>query len=79
MSSRVEIWAQDSKYKGLRIVRYPVEDETKPNELRWIDENGNVSFRYGRKELEMNNWIFMEIEVEKTFDTIIPYVNYKES
>jgi len=62
--SHIEVWMQDSPIKGLRTVRFLVEDET-PNLLIWLgDDEGNgdiKSSKYSRRELIENKWEMMEI------------------
>jgi hypothetical protein len=62
MEDLIEIWAQDSKVKGLRVIRFKV--DKRPEYLRWIgpldgpdDQN---QFRYGRNELIENKWERLE-------------------
>lgn len=61
MKVKVEVWAQDSSYKGVRIVNF-LPDPESDAVVFWIDEKEDniVSFRYGRHELANNGWQFLE-------------------
>lgn len=63
----VEVWAQDSNYKGLRMIRFErIGEDTGwflAGKLRWIgpldgpDEDKHI---YSQIELEENKWVRME-------------------
>lgn len=44
MNDSIEIWAQDSKEKGLRVIRFKVEDEYRPG---WLASLARSSRRTG--------------------------------
>lgn len=64
MDDSIEIWAQDSKEKGLRVIRFKVEDEYRPGWLLWLGPLGepddDQKFYYGRKQLTDYSWERLE-------------------
>lgn len=64
MTVEVQIWAQDSSVKGLRLIRFEVvEHLNRPGQLRWrgeIDGPDEAVGIYHPKELIDNGWERLE-------------------